>query len=223
MAVNIVSGRGRIMNGEVSNHPLGNKLLLAIVPDHLWVLLWRDFFGQSQHEAPGQLGIPLLFGCLHRVPEGFPVSVFRRSVRWQHDFRVQDAAFAGVIFGFLVVFRKQLLAALVGGTGHRRLALAALGDRDLKMRARNRYHLQNKNRPSGLLLTNGLESYSVVRSLHWDGAGCASFLGESCKKIAAKQRKENAVFLGMETGGRTERQPGFIKPSARPQLHRNGV
>ena len=51
----------------------------------------------------------------------------------------------------------------------------------------------------------------------------ASALGESRKRIAAEQRKENAVFLGMESGWRTERQTDFIKPSARPQLHWNGV
>ena len=38
------------------------------------------------------------------------------------------------------------------------------------------------------------------------------------KRTAAKQRKENAVFLGMESGWRTN-----IEPSARPQFHRNGV
>ena len=138
MTVNIVSGRGRIMDGEVSDHPLGNKLFLAVVPYHLWVLLRWDFFGQGQHKAPGQLGVPLFLNRFHRVPEGFPVSVFRRSVRWQHDFRVQDAALAGVVFSFLVILRKQLLAALVGGTGNGRLSLAALGDGDLKMRTWNK-------------------------------------------------------------------------------------
>lgn len=119
MAMNIVSGRGRVMDSKVSDHPLGNKLLLAVVPDHLRVLFRRNFFGQSQHEAPGQLGVPLFLGSLHRVPEGFPVGVLRRSVGWQHDFRVQDATLAGVVFGFLIVLRKQLLAALVGCTCHR--------------------------------------------------------------------------------------------------------
>ena len=111
------------MNGKVGDHPFGNKLFLAVVPYHLWVLLWWNFFGQNQHEAPGQLGVPLLFGVLYRVPEGFPVSVFRRSVSRQHDFGVQDAALARVVFGFLVVLRKQLLTTLVGCTCHRRLPL----------------------------------------------------------------------------------------------------
>jgi len=42
------------------------------------------------------------------------------------------------------------------------------------------------------------------------------------KRIAAKQRKENAVFLGMESGWRTNASFDFIE-SARPQFHRNGV
>ena len=161
MAVNIVSGRGRVMDGEVGDHTFGNKLLFAVVPNHLRILLWWNFFGQSQYEASGQLGVPLFFGSLYRVPEGFPVSVFRWSMSGQHDFRIQDAALTGVVFGFLIVLRKQLLAALVGSTCHCRLSLAALGDCYLKMGAGDRYHLQNKDRPSGLLLTNGLESYSV--------------------------------------------------------------
>ena len=41
--------------------------------------------------------------------------------------------------------------------------------------------------------------------------------------VPAKQRKENAVFLGMESGWRTNASFDFIEPSARPQFHRNGV
>ena len=50
-----------------------------------------------------------------------------------HDFSVQDAALTGVVFGFLDILRKPLLAALVGGTCHRRLGLTAPGDRDAKV------------------------------------------------------------------------------------------
>ena len=41
---------------------------------------------------------------------------------------------------------------------------------------------------------------------------CASVLGGSRKRIAAKQRKENAVFLGMESGWRTNASFDFIEP-----------
>lgn len=142
MAVNIVSRGGRVMDGKVSDHPFRDEVLFAVVPDHLRVLLRWDFFGQSQYEAPSQLGIPLLLSRFHRVPEGFPVGVLRRSMGGQHDFGVQDAALAGVVFCFLVILRKQLFSALVSCACHRRLALAALGDGDLKMRTRNGYHLQ---------------------------------------------------------------------------------
>ena len=43
------------------------------------------------------------------------------------------------------------------------------------------------------------------------------------KRTAAKQRKENAVFLGMESGWCINASFDFIEPSARPQFHRNGV
>ena len=126
------SGVGSI-DGKVSNHPFGNILLLAVVPDHLWVLLWRNFFGQGQRKTPGQLGVPLPFGGLHRVPELFPSGVLRQEGDTAHDFSVQDAALTGVVFGFLDILRKPLLAALVGGTCHRRLGLTAPGDRDAKV------------------------------------------------------------------------------------------
>ena len=60
-------------------------------------------------------------------------------------------------------------------------------------------------------------------SLPWFGVLRTSGQGGSRKRIAAKQRKENAVFLGMESGWRTNASFDFIEPSARPQLHRNGV
>ena len=43
------------------------------------------------------------------------------------------------------------------------------------------------------------------------------------KRIAAKQRKENAVFFGMESGWRTNASFDFIEPSARPQFSHKGV
>ena len=43
------------------------------------------------------------------------------------------------------------------------------------------------------------------------------------KKLVEIARKENAVFLGMESGWRTNASFDFIEPSARPQFHRNGV
>lgn len=49
------------------------------------------------------------------------------------------------------------------------------------------------------------------------GFFCAYSVGAG-KRIAAEQRKENAVFLGMESGWRTNVSFDFIEPSARPQF-----
>ena len=48
----------------------------------------------------------------------------------QHDFRMDNAAFAGVIMGQAVPFICQLCPASVGGCGNSGTALAALDDTD---------------------------------------------------------------------------------------------
>ena len=94
-------------------------------------------------------------------------------------------------------------AALVGCACHCRLSLAALGDGNLKMRTRNGYHLQNKNRPSGLLLTNGLESYSVVLSVH-GGSGVRFGPGRELQKDSCEAAQGKCSFpwdgIGMADG-----------------------
>ena len=77
------------------------------------------------------------------VPQGIAVCVLRRGVGRQHDFGVDDFAFmgivflflVGIVFLFLVVFGKQPFPALVGGGSDSRLALAALDDFQVKVRA----------------------------------------------------------------------------------------
>ena len=70
---------------------------------------------------------------LHTVPEGRAVCKFRRSVCGQHDFRMDNAGFAGVVMGQAVPFIRQLGSAAVGGCGNSRPALAALDDTDGSM------------------------------------------------------------------------------------------
>ena len=53
----------------------------------------------------------------------------------QHDFRVDDFAFMGVVFLLLVALGKEPFPALVGGGSDSRLALAALDDFQVKVRA----------------------------------------------------------------------------------------
>ena len=53
-----------------------------------------------------------------------------RGVGGQHDFRMDNAAFPGVIVGQAVPFIRQPGSASVGGCGNSGTALAALDDTD---------------------------------------------------------------------------------------------
>ena len=57
-----------------------------------------------------------------------------RGVGWQHDFRMNNAAFAGVVMGQAVPLVHQLFTAPIGGSGHSGLALAPLDDLDGTMK-----------------------------------------------------------------------------------------
>ena len=68
MGVGIVSRRMGVMDGKVSNHAFGNKLLLAELPDKDSVLVGRYLSGDGQHPPPCKLGIPLLLHRFGGVP-----------------------------------------------------------------------------------------------------------------------------------------------------------
>ena len=54
---------------------------------------------------------------------------------WEQDFLVGDFILVGIIFLLLVVFREQLLAALVGGGRNSGFIVAPLDDGDFTVRA----------------------------------------------------------------------------------------
>lgn len=53
----------------------------------------------------------------------------------EHDFLVGDFVLVGIIFLLLVVFRKQLLTALVGSGGNSGFIVAPFDDCDFTVRA----------------------------------------------------------------------------------------
>ena len=59
----------------------------------------------------------------------------------EHDFLVGDFVLVGIVFLFLVIFREQLLAALVGGGRNSGFIVAPLDDGDFTMRAWQEYVL----------------------------------------------------------------------------------
>lgn len=58
----------------------------------------------------------------------------------QHDFRVDNLAFVGIVFLLLVVFGKEPLAALVGGGSNGRLTVASLNNPHIKVGAWFSWH-----------------------------------------------------------------------------------
>ena len=72
MGVGIVSRRMGVMDGKVSNHAFGNKLLLAELPDKDSVLVGWYLSGNGKHPPPCKLGVPLLFHRFGGVPYAFP-------------------------------------------------------------------------------------------------------------------------------------------------------
>ena len=107
-----------IVNGKIGNHAFGNKKLPAIVPDQVDVLLRENFPRYGKYDPASNLGVPLLFNRFGGVPQGVTVCVLRRGMGRQHDFGVDDFAFMGIVFLFLVVFGKQPFAALVSCGGY---------------------------------------------------------------------------------------------------------
>ncbi len=63
------------------------------------------------------------------------VGILWRHMGREHDFLVGDFGFIGIVFLFLVVFREQLLAALVGGGRNSRFVFTPLDDGDFTVRA----------------------------------------------------------------------------------------
>jgi len=71
----------------------------------------------------------LPLGLLHDIPEDLPIDVFRRGVRREKDAFCQNLSrLVLIILRFTVVFRKELFAALIGGSGDSGLQFAPLSD-----------------------------------------------------------------------------------------------
>ena len=162
-----------VVDGKVSNHPFGNKLLLTKFFYHGQIPLFRDFHRKRQHDASGKLGVPLVLHGFYGVPEGCPVCKSGRRMGRQHDFGMDKFFLLVVEFRFLVVLAEQPFAALVSGPGNSGLPLAALDDGNFEMRTRNRHHPQTKRPPSKIALD---ERSGIV-------FGCARRLGTECRAL----------------------------------------
>ena len=91
-----------VVDGKIGAHPFVHKILLHIGSDKGKLLFPGQFAGQSRLDLAGKLAVPGFLDLLHTVPEGVAVCKLWRGVGGQHDFRMDNAAFPGVIMGLAV-------------------------------------------------------------------------------------------------------------------------
>ncbi len=124
-----------VMNRKVRDHTAGNKLFPAVVADEGFIFFFRDFIRQRHDDAAGKLGVPLSLGFLNGIPKDLPVCVYRRGVWREKDPFCKDLSrLVLIILCLAVIIRKELFAALIGGSSDGGLPFASLPDRNGKMR-----------------------------------------------------------------------------------------
>ena len=89
--VNMRVSVSAVMVIEIADHSLVNKLFLTVFADQSKVLLIGQFARKCQHHGPRSLGVGLLFSCVHSIPQDLWVSIFSRSIRWQHHLNQANA------------------------------------------------------------------------------------------------------------------------------------
>ena len=119
-----------VMDSKVGTHSFVYKVVLHIGTHNGKLLFAGQFAGQSCLNLAGKLAVPGFLDLLHTVPEGGAVCKLRRRVGGQHDLRMNNAAFPGVVVGHAVPFICQLGSAAVSSCGNGRTACAALDDTD---------------------------------------------------------------------------------------------
>ena len=119
-----------VMDSKVGAHSFVYKVVLHIGTHKGKLLFAGQFTGQGCFNLAGKLAVPCFLDLLHAVPEDRTVCKFRRRVGRQHDLRMDNAAFPGVVVGHSVPFICQLGSAAVSSCGNSRTACAALDDTD---------------------------------------------------------------------------------------------
>ena len=119
-----------VMDSKVGAHSFVYKVVLHIGAHKGKLLFTGQFTGQGCLDLAGKLAVPCFLDLLHAVPEDRTVCKFRRGVGGQHDFRMDNAAFPGVVVGHAVPFIYQLGSAAVSSCGNGRTARAAFDNTD---------------------------------------------------------------------------------------------
>ena len=119
-----------VMDSKVGTHSFVYKVVLHIGTHKGKLMFAGQFTGQSCLNLAGKLAVPCFLDLLHAVPEGGAVCKLWRGVGRQHDLRMDNAAFPGVVVGHSIPFICQLGSAAVSSCGNSRTARAALDNTD---------------------------------------------------------------------------------------------
>ena len=132
-----------VMDGKVGAHPLVHKVVLHIGPDKGKLPVpWDSSRGQGRFDLAGKLAVPGFLDLARHCSRGWSgLQTLAGRGREGDDFRMDNAAFPGVIMGQAVPFIRQFGSASVGGCGNSGTALAALDDTDGDMTEIYGWHL----------------------------------------------------------------------------------
>ena len=114
----------RLVDGKVSNHAPAHKLLGYKLPCKSDVLIERKFVLQGNVKVIRKLCFLAALGPLHGVPEGGAVLVLSRGLGREKNLRTDNAAFAGVVADFTIVFTVKFFPGSIGGGRDNRLSRA---------------------------------------------------------------------------------------------------
>ncbi len=130
-----------VMDSKVGAHSFVYKVVLHIGAHKGKLLFAGQFTGQGCFDLAGKLAVPCFLDLLHAVPEDRTVCKLWRGVGRQHDLRMDNAAFPGVVVGHSIPFICQLGSAAVSSCGNSRTACAALDDTNGNMTKIYGWHL----------------------------------------------------------------------------------
>ena len=123
----------RVVQIEVGDHALGNKLRGTIFPHKAGLFLSGQLHGQGNLHFLRKLGVIGFLGKLHAVPQGAAVRESGQGVRRKQYFRMDNAALFRVVVGQSVPLVCQLFTASVGGCGYGGFAFSPADDLDAAM------------------------------------------------------------------------------------------
>ena len=102
------------MKSPVCDHAFAYEVVLNETPDTFDLFFAAHLGRQGNFDLTGELSVRSFLDLLHFVPKNFTVRITLRSIFGEQDLAEDNAAFAGVVVGFAVVFAVEFFARTIG-------------------------------------------------------------------------------------------------------------